>query len=264
MKISTVITKKDSSGKEHVLCSAILLFGNKTNGEKMDMIPYFISLTEVPQNGDLVFADGYGVWEFKDETGHGSAPMPYWANKNTCKKILVTPDYMSKEILRDILEGKIREMDEVLIECDEFINQYNEKGKTNDKCFKLNKPDGYIVLFPKEEFVTIQALVGSLVVTPDQLKESNWEDVERIMFNRDASDGTKSAMIRERYYPPIKKNVVETESKYKDGGTEFFNSVNWDKVGSEYLESAFREQNMPMNMHFLEWLKSRFNSPTKK
>jgi hypothetical protein len=52
---------------------------------------YFIS-DEIPKNGDKVYTEKYGVWEFKDETGCGSAPMPYWANKNTCKKIMASTD----------------------------------------------------------------------------------------------------------------------------------------------------------------------------
>ena len=47
---------------------------------------YLIS-DKTPQYGDLVLTDNYGVWEFRDETGFGSAPLPYWANKNTCKKM---------------------------------------------------------------------------------------------------------------------------------------------------------------------------------
>lgn len=42
---------------------------------------------EIPKNGDLVITDNYGVWIFMDETGHGSAPLPYWANKNACMKL---------------------------------------------------------------------------------------------------------------------------------------------------------------------------------
>lgn len=45
---------------------------------------------ETPKNGDLVLTNGYGVWVFKDETGFGSAPLPYWANKKTCKKLIET------------------------------------------------------------------------------------------------------------------------------------------------------------------------------
>jgi hypothetical protein len=40
-----------------------------------------------PENGDMVLTEKYGIWEFKDE-GRGSAPMPYWANKKTCKKLI--------------------------------------------------------------------------------------------------------------------------------------------------------------------------------
>jgi len=47
----------------------------------------YIVSDEEPKNGDMVLTDDYGVWEFKDE-GSGSAPLPYWANKNTCKKIV--------------------------------------------------------------------------------------------------------------------------------------------------------------------------------
>lgn len=43
-----------------------------------------------PQNGDLVLTEQYGVWIFRDDTGFGSAPMPYWANKKTCKKLILT------------------------------------------------------------------------------------------------------------------------------------------------------------------------------
>ncbi|GIV43949.1 MAG: hypothetical protein KatS3mg035_1072 [Bacteroidia bacterium] len=42
---------------------------------------------EIPNNMDLVITE-YGVWVFKDETGFGSAPLPYWANKKTCKKLI--------------------------------------------------------------------------------------------------------------------------------------------------------------------------------
>lgn len=40
-----------------------------------------------PNNNDKVLTDGYGVWRFFDEGG-GTAPLPYWANHKTCKKII--------------------------------------------------------------------------------------------------------------------------------------------------------------------------------
>ena len=49
---------------------------------------YLVS-EQVPQNGDLVLTEKYDVWEFRDETGFGSAPMPYWANKKACKKLIL-------------------------------------------------------------------------------------------------------------------------------------------------------------------------------
>jgi hypothetical protein len=47
---------------------------------------------EEPKSGDLVLTDNYGVWEFRDETGFGSAPLPYWANNKTCKKLIPKTD----------------------------------------------------------------------------------------------------------------------------------------------------------------------------
>ena len=35
-----------------------------------------------------MLTDNHGVWTFKDETGNGSAPIPYWANRNTCKRLV--------------------------------------------------------------------------------------------------------------------------------------------------------------------------------
>jgi hypothetical protein len=49
---------------------------------------YIIS-DETPVNGDLVLTEKYGVWEFKDETGFSTAPMPYWANRHACKKLIL-------------------------------------------------------------------------------------------------------------------------------------------------------------------------------
>jgi hypothetical protein len=53
---------------------------------------FYVVSDDIPQNGDWVLTENYGVWEFKDETGGGSAPLPYWANKKTCKKIVATTD----------------------------------------------------------------------------------------------------------------------------------------------------------------------------
>lgn len=48
---------------------------------------------EKPRNGDLVLTDGYGVWTFRNDAPAGSnacyAPMPYWANANACKKLVL-------------------------------------------------------------------------------------------------------------------------------------------------------------------------------
>jgi len=39
---------------------------------------------ELPKTGDQVLTTNYGVWTFHE----GSAPLPYWCNPKTCKKIV--------------------------------------------------------------------------------------------------------------------------------------------------------------------------------
>jgi len=53
------------------------------------MVKKYLIIDETPENGDLVLIEKYGVWISKDETGNGFAPMPYWANKNTYKKLIL-------------------------------------------------------------------------------------------------------------------------------------------------------------------------------
>lgn len=66
---------------------------HKYNGKK-----YRVTDAEI-HNGDLVLTENYGVWIFQDFTGTGSAPMPYWANKKTCKKLeLIIEDGKGKRI----------------------------------------------------------------------------------------------------------------------------------------------------------------------
>jgi hypothetical protein len=57
----------------------------------------YVLTDDEPQNGDWVLTEKYGVWEFRDETGYATAPMPYWANKHACKKIIATDDKSLKE-----------------------------------------------------------------------------------------------------------------------------------------------------------------------
>ena len=51
----------------------------------------FTITTDEVKNNDKVFASSegtdFGVWTFFDEGG-GTAPMPFWANRKACKKII--------------------------------------------------------------------------------------------------------------------------------------------------------------------------------
>ena len=51
--------------------------------------------TEQPANYDLVLTDNYGIWTFRNDAPHSVrdkvcyAPIPYWANRHTCKKLIL-------------------------------------------------------------------------------------------------------------------------------------------------------------------------------
>jgi len=48
---------------------------------------YLLSDDEV-KDGDLVFIEKYGIWDYKK----APCPIPYWGNKNNCKKIITGPE----------------------------------------------------------------------------------------------------------------------------------------------------------------------------
>lgn len=61
---------------------AIVLHNGKT----------YTTTDEEPKNGDLVLTNDYGVWTFRNDAPTNSkvcyAPMPYWANKKSCRKLV--------------------------------------------------------------------------------------------------------------------------------------------------------------------------------
>jgi hypothetical protein len=54
----------------------------------MDLIKHedkqYLVSNEKPKTGDLVITEKYGIWLFHE----GTAPIPYWCNPNTCKKLI--------------------------------------------------------------------------------------------------------------------------------------------------------------------------------
>jgi hypothetical protein len=94
---------------------------------------YFIS-EEKPKNFDQVLTEKYGAWEFMDETGKGSAPLPYWANNKTCKKIIASTDKtLGVPLISDIFvkEYQTNKISEIDIITDNTIPQINSNGYIN-------------------------------------------------------------------------------------------------------------------------------------
>lgn len=72
------------------------MFSKITNGESswdimsssLEAIKTYLLSDDEVKDGDLVFTEKYGIWAYKK----APCPIPYWGNKNNCKKIIIGPE----------------------------------------------------------------------------------------------------------------------------------------------------------------------------
>ncbi len=176
IKDSLLVKHKDSFGV------TAKPYGSYIEGVK-GYNPIIISETEEPVNGDLVYVKGYGaIWEFKDESGFGSAPMPYWANKNNCKKILAIPENFSDKHLKAIVDGKLIDGVYILIKCakmgllggeikDDLILGYER--------YEVKLKGHHIKLFPVKEKLYTKNEVVDLIGDFVQMKNGLNQNIDR-------------------------------------------------------------------------------------
>jgi len=99
-------------------------------------------------------------------------------------KILALPEHFSSKHLQAIIDGKLKDGDELFVECELIENKSN---RTQDYYqIALFIPNTHIKLFPIK-------------------KEETWDEAMRILSNPDVTWGTKEAMIREKFNPPTKR-----------------------------------------------------------
>ena len=48
----------------------------------------YLITNDEPKTNDLVLTNNYGVWRFNEKP----SPLPYWCNKDTCKKLVLCQD----------------------------------------------------------------------------------------------------------------------------------------------------------------------------
>ena len=148
---------------------------------------YLLSEEAKPVNGDSVFPDSpnEGVWTFWDMTGKGSAPMPYWANAKTCKKIIASTKRMSGIFLIDRSKVKM-----LINNAKEKSDSYSCEMIWIDHERKVNNQKFF-------EYISNKSfLAGYEQAMRDVDKDTEWfVEIERISvlgYCQDCGDGTDS------------------------------------------------------------------------
>lgn len=152
--------------------------------------PIIISKTEKVVVGDMVNNAYQEIIDYTEEL------EKIYGKYDCCfTKILALPENFSTETLKCLIEGTIKDGDEVFIECEkELKNDVVEDGSKyiewTESKIKLNK-ENYINIFPAKK----------------EVDNETWNEVFRIAFNPDISFGTKEAMVREKFNAPTRKNI---------------------------------------------------------
>ena len=111
---------------------------------------YIISDEEIKE-GDWILTKDYGIWQYKP----APCPLPYWGNKNECKKIIATTDKLVIDVFsKDELYPNNTE--EVFLPnpsqsfINKFINEYNKGNIITDVMVEYEE----LVKIPQDHILT--------------------------------------------------------------------------------------------------------------
>jgi len=113
---------------------------------------------------------------------------PTWLPNKFCKVILALPENFSPKHLQAIVDGKLKDGDEVFVECERMYLRASKNKHLDSYEIKLNK-ENHIKLFPVNQ-------------------EENWDNVFQ-MFWEDRTNNDLNGLkkyLKENYNPPTKKN----------------------------------------------------------
>lgn len=140
---ATKIAKTETEG-EHIVCKGKLILINKfpqsvskyafksSNGMWMDAI--IISETEEIE-------DGEDIYHIPTKTLN-----KFVKGDMHCHKVLALPENFSPKHLRAIADGKLKDGDEVFVQCEKYLTKVSEWQRFGDWEIKLNK-DNHIKIF---------------------------------------------------------------------------------------------------------------------
>lgn len=171
---------KDPSG---IIAKDYTIPKKSENGMTVSHKPIIISETEVPMPNE-----SERVYSSITKTVT-TFPDPRFFSEGAYFKVLALPENFSPEILKDIVGGRLKDGDQVLMECEGIFHHKEEwdgeMGGDFIKNIKLNK-DNHITILPGKN-------------------EEGWDEFFRILQDPDVSWGTKEAMVREKYNAPTRK-----------------------------------------------------------
>lgn len=201
-KVKTTEIYKDSQG-EHIVVKGELVLIDAPIGGHNNMIAISLPNNRLPLAQISVIISETEEIEVNDyfiDTNRNYRTI-YQFNEDDKKnsfipkghKVLVLPEHFSPKHLQAIIDGKLKDGDEVFVECEDIgseewtgDNQNGEPFWNNLFQIVLLTPNPHIKLFPIK-------------------KEETWDEAMRILSNPDISWGTKEAMIREKFNPPTKR-----------------------------------------------------------
>ncbi len=177
----------------------------------------FISII-ISKNEEIEAKDKYFNSECNtiDKSAVGEVSLGDYDN---CSKILALPKNFSPEQLQMIVDGKMKDGDEVFLKCSKanvYIGTHPNSGEKNveiwdgDYAIKLNNQN-HITLIPNLK----EAMSKAGIETASRIfKEESWDDILDLMYKslrwRDGEiEGWESMSLekklKENYHPPIRK-----------------------------------------------------------
>ena len=210
VKVTKTEQYEDSYGKYFVCRGRLVLIDKvslyEINGKRDILIKTSVIISEIE---DLEIGKVYNE-KVNDIVDFNDTPVIY--NGNILFKILTFPENLSPEILQDIVDRKLKDGDEVLVECEKsnvYIGTHPLSGEKNVEVWdgeyeiKLDK-DNYIKLFPvkKEEDYRDELYEKEYGIK----KEESWIDIEsKYPYVRESGWGYVFLWLKENYNPPIRK-----------------------------------------------------------
>lgn len=182
-KVKVVESFKDSQS-EHLVCrdKLVLVKGEIENHSLIVngniMYPIIISETEKIEVGDKYYCDGIIYNEAFEKN----------LDCKDNKKILALPEHFSPKQLQAIVNGKIKDGDEVFIECDGVVyvtkNDILDSNKTAIREYWIKLTNNQIKLFPikqKEKLYNINQMANyaiKFLIKSNNLKNMSKQYIE--------------------------------------------------------------------------------------